>query len=381
MKKSVFTVFGIILSIAIAFCFIGCEGSSDSSSGPVDRFTILDLQGTWAIHGVNTGLTLGTNRGGYYGAMTMTTSGNIDPLVSYIYFPPLLGFPVLSGSIAIDEAGMLAGTIGTNRSFSFFIESGLMDISKNSMLYIDYTNHATTEYDLAVLIKEGGIFFATDIYGDWHMFGLVTNSANSGAIYGDMTITAAGVQNGGSFVQNGTSSTITGGSISINAATGYTSLGSDIITNTLGTWTISSGKLDQSKTFGAFTSASSNGVDIDFIVMFKTASLLSDSDLAGTWYIHGATGGRATNGTISGTIILASDGTVTGGSITLPGDSERDIDSGSLSVTAAGSLTGSFTLSTLETISITAGKGRMDQSRKKIAFVDGTNQRLYILFK
>jgi hypothetical protein len=381
MKNSVLPVRGIILSLVIAFIFAGCGGSGDVSGGAsAVNFTTLDLEGTWAIHGVNTGLTLGTNRGGYYGSMTMTTSGNIDPLVSYMYFPPLVGFPVLSGNMTIDSLGFTGGTIATNRGFSFFIDSGLMDTSKTSMLYIDYTNHATAEYDLAVLMKEGGVFFASDIYDDWHMLGLVTNSATSGAIYGSMTIAAAGVQNGGSFVQKTTSSTITGGSISINA-TGYTSTGSTIITDTLGTWTISSGKLDQSKTFAAFTSASSNGVDIDFIVMFKTAALLGDSDLAGTWYVHGATGGRVTNGTISGTIVMASDGTVTGGSITLPGDSARTISSGSLSVTVAGSLTGSFTLSSSETITIAAGKGRMDQSGRKIAFIDGTNERLYILFK
>ncbi len=382
MKKAILQVAGVILSIMIAFIFIGCEGDGNSSSGTADRFTSLDLAGTWAIHGANTGLTLGTNRGSFYGSMTMTSSGNIDPLVSFVYFPPYLGFPVLSGTMSIDEAGIIAGTIATNRAFSFFIESGIMDISKNSMQYIDFTNHATAERDLAVLIKEGGIFFANDIYGDWHMFGLVSNSADSGAVYGSMTITAAGVQNGGSFVQHAASSTITGGSISINPATGYTSFGSDIITNTLGTWTISSGKLDQSKTFAAFTSASSNGVDLDFVVMFKTAALLGNSDLAGTWYIHGATAGRAVNGTISGAIIMASDGTITGGSVTLPGDAERAITGGSFSLNANGSLTGSFTLEvTLETITIAAGKGRVDQSGKKMAFVDNTNQRLYILSK
>lgn len=377
MKKSMFPVCAVVLAAVIAFSITGCDSGDGPGTGPAppERFTTVDLQGAWSMHGVNTGLTLGTNRGGFYGSMTMTMSGNVSSgsIVLSGYVPN----PTLSGSLVINESGFIGGTIVTNSAFWFVLDSGLMDISKKSIFYVDTTSHPTPENDLTVLIKEGGSFVPEDIEVNWHMFGLCTKSAvagDSGAIYGDLNIGATGVPDG-TFVQRGTSHNITGGSITVNAA-GYIPLGNTIMLDTPATWTISSGKLDQSKTFGVFTS--NTAFDGNMVVIIKTASLMSNSDLAGTWYIHGATGGAVTNGPITGTIIFSAAGAVTGGAIKLPGEVQSTILNGNFSVTPAGAVTGSFT-HTGGTIEIESG--RMDKSGRKMAFVDKNHLSLYLLIK
>ncbi len=374
MRKSGFTIFIVIFAAVAAFSLSGCGDSDDShaTTTTVTRFALLDLQGTWAVNAVNTA---DLNGGSFHGKISMTSNGSLFAS-SYTGFP---GFPSplgLSGSLDINESGFLNGLIVTDGGFSFILDSGIMDVSKNSFIFIDHTSFFPREFDLAVVIKEGGAFLPADIQTTWHLFGLSTDSAASGSISGDMTINALGIPSGSFFKAGvGAVGNITGGSITLNGS-GFMAEG-DTLRVGATTWTFAAGKLDISKTFGVFTSSS--GLETDMVVIIKTASLLSTSDLAGTWYIHGATGGAVTNGTIVGTIILSSTGTVTGGSISMPGELTRIITGGSFSLLADGTLTGNFDVNVFGTITIQSG--RMDQSKKKIAFVDDSNQRLYLLNK
>lgn len=373
MRKSGFTIFVLIFASAAAFLFLGCGGGSDShtSPAPTVRFTTVDLQGAWAVNGVNTD----SLNSAFHGTISMASNGSLLITSNYIGYPDYLSPLGLSGSLNISESGFLDGTIVTDRGFSFILDSGIMDVSKNSIIFIDHTS-LPREYDLAVLIKEGGAFLATDIQTTWHLFGLSTDSAASGSIYGNMTINAAGFPIGSFFKAGaGAVGNISGGSISIDGS-GYIPSG-DTLRVGATTWTFAAGKLDRSKTFGVFTSGS--GFETDMVVIIKTASLLNTSDLAGTWYIHGATGGAVTNGTIEGSIILSSTGTVTGGSISIPGELTRSITGGNFSLLADGTLSGFFDVNFVGRITIQSG--RMDQSRKKIAFTDDTHERLYLLNK
>lgn len=383
MRKSGYT-FLIVIAVVASFSFMGCGGSSESSTSGTSttRFTSLDLQGTWALHGVSTGLLRTTNKGGYHvtqpgGDVVISSSDNIQS--GSLSINGIFPDPNLSGNMTINESGFIGGTIVTDAGFSFSLSSGLMDVSKTSMIYIDATNNAAMPYDLALLIKKGGVFLNTNIQGDWHMFGLCPRAGAApdfGAIYGDLTINLAGTPSG-TFTLAGTPHTITGGSFSLNAS------GEIEVANTLiadSTWTVSSGKLDQSKTFGVFTSSTGATPDIDMVVIIKESTVaLSTSDLAGTWYIHGATAGQATDGTISGTIIIGSTGAVTGGSISIPGELTRTITGGTFTVGATGTVTGNFDVNVFGTILIQSG--RMDQSRTMMALTDTSNKRLYILHK
>ena len=60
----------------------------------------------------------------------------------------------------------------------------------------------------------------------------------------------------------------------------------------------------------------------EMVVMIKRADKFINADLAGTWYISGASAGNAVpanDGTINGNLTLNAAGAITGGSITLPG--------------------------------------------------------------
>jgi hypothetical protein len=372
MRKSGFTIFIVIFAVVTAFSFTGCGGSDDSdgTSTPT-RFILPDLQGTWAVNGVNTD----SLNSAFHGTISMANNGGIFNTSNYIGYPDYPSPLGLSGSLNISESGFLDGTIVTDSAFSFILDSGIMDISKNSIIFIDHTSFPR-EFDLAVLIKEGGAFLATDIQTTWHLFGLSTDSAASGTIYGDMTVNAAGTPSGSFFKAGaGAVGNISGGTISIDGS-GYIPV-MDTLRVGATTWTFAAGKLDMSKTFGVFTSSS--GLETDMVVIIKTASLLITSDLAGTWYIHGATGGAAANGTIVGSIILTSSGAVTGGTISIPGELTRSITGGNFSLLANGTLSGFFDVNLLPSINIQSG--RMDQSKKKIAFTDDTHERLYLLNK
>lgn len=374
MRKSGFTIFVLIFALAAAFSLAGCGGDDDSSdTAAVTRFILPDLQGTWAVNGVNTD----SPNSAFHGTISIANNGGIFNTSNYIGYPDYPSPLGLSGSLDINESGFLDGIIVTDRAFSFIMDSGIMDVSKNSMIFIDHTSFLPREHDLAVLIKDGGAFQATDIQTTWHLFGLSTDSAASGSIYGSMTINAAGTPSGSFFKAGiGAVGNISGGTITIGVGSGYIPLGDTLIAGAT-TWTFAAGKLDRSKTFGVFTSFS--GLETDMVVIIKTASLLNTSDLAGTWYIHGATGGAVTNGTIEGSIILSSAGAVTGGSISIPGELTRSITGGNFSLLADGTLSGFFDVNFVGRITIQSG--RMDQSRKKIAFTDDTHERLYLLNK
>jgi len=382
MKKSIFPCIAFLLAAAVIFT--GCGGGSDSStspSPPEQKFQTADLAGDWALLGVNTGV---AERSAFYGSISMSNSGFIASLFSSINLSGYTPDPVLSGTLTLDEFGFLAGTIDTNRPFSFFIDSGIMDTSETFITYIDSTNHATgTEFDLAVLIKKGGFFSdPLDIRGNWHLFGLITNSLlNPGAIYGNLEITA--LTQGGSFTQVTTTSDISNGSsIGINSA-GVIS--GNLVLSTLAVWTLSSGKLDQSKTFGALTSA--RGAETNFVFMIKeSAIVLTSSDLEGVWYIHGATAGESLDGTLDGTIVgwleLNSTGAVVDGEIQFPTDAvSRKIVSGDLKLAHPNGEIMSGKVLTLSSGSITINSGWLDQHKRIMAFTDTNFTRLYLLTK
>lgn len=385
MRNSGRVLLIVLVAVVTSLSLISCGGggSSSSSGSASTRFTSLDLQGTWALHGVSTGLTLLTNKGGWHvtqpgGDLVISSSDNI--LSGSLSIEGILVDPNLSGTMTIDTSGLIGGTILTDHGFSFYLASGLMDISKTSMVYIDTTDSASMPYDLAVMIKKGGVFLGTNIQGDWHMFGLCSRAglaADFGAIYGDLSINVAGTPSG-TFNLAGTAHAISGGSFSLNAS-GEIVVGSTLIADS--TWTVSSGKLDQSKTFGVFTSTTGGTPDIDMVVIIQeSGTVLKTSDLAGTWHIFGATAGQAADGTITGTIVIGSTGAVTSGSISIPGTlAGLTITGGSFSLAANGATTGSFVVSGFGTITIQSGW--TDESKQMMALTDTSDNRLYILHK
>ena len=262
------------------------------------------------------------------------------------------------------------------------------------MIFNNHKGALTTQFDLTIAFKGGGSYISSDISGTWHLFGLCSRPALTGAVRGYMSISTSGAVTGSFVLGGGTANPITSGAVSII-------LGSPVFTGNFDTDTsgglvtrrIENGILDNSKTFASFFSyVSPDGgatiLESEIVVMIKEAGSFSTPDLAGTWYISGASAGNidpVDDGAITGNLTMNSSGTITGGSLTLPGAAAGSITGGSMTVTAAGALAGTITTGTG---SIVFTNGRLDASKKKMAFTDidttpvpDEEKRLFILFK
>ena len=129
------------------------------------------------------------------------------------------------------------------------------------------------------------IFSTADLVGTWHFhnFSDLPSNNNPGWSRGTITINSSGTVTGGTILRsNGSTAAITGGSLSITSD----GVISGSITDSSGTTsTISQSKMDAGKTTAI-------GVGIDsqnfrFIGTFiKSGGSFSNSDLAGTWFVH-----------------------------------------------------------------------------------------------
>ena len=248
------------------------------------------------------------------------------------------------------DTGIPSGTINTG-SFPFIIDSGKMDPSKSAMIFNSHKGGITTQFDLTIAVKGGGSYNSSDISGTWHLFGLCSRPAGTGAVRGFMSISNSGAVTGSFVLGGGTANPIDSGAVSII-------LGSPVFTGNFDTDTtgglvtrrIENGILDNSKTFASFFAYVSpdGGATIsesEIVVMIKEAGPFSNPDLAGTWYMAGASAGNldpADDGPITGNLTMNATGTITGGSLTLPGAAAGSITGGSMNVNAAGALAGTI---------------------------------------
>jgi len=399
MKRATCPAAFVFLAFVMTVSLLSCGGGDDGGTPEIIRYVVTDLQGTWYLNTVNTNNT-GEAGDSYYGQMALSSGGNIVSGNSskYIHYPIselAYGELAFTGGLLqlTQDTGIPSGTIITG-SFPFIIDSGKMDPSKSAMIFNSHKGAITTQFDLTIAVKGGGSYVSSDISGAWHLFGLCSMPALTGAVRGFMSISNSGAVTGSFVLEGGTANPITGGAVSII-------LGSPVFTGNFDTDTagglvtrrIENGILDSSKTFASFFSYVSpdGGATInesEIVVMIKEAGSFSNADLAGTWYIAGASAGNtdpADDGAIMGNLTMNASGTITGGTLTLPGAATTPVTAGSMMVTAAGALAGTFTAGA-DTIVFT--NGRLDASKKKMAFTDvntapvpNEEKRLFILFK
>jgi len=220
------------------------------------------------------------------------------------------------------------------------------------------------------------IFSTADLDGTWHFhnFSDLPSNNNPGWSRGTITINSSGTVTDGTVLRSdGSTAVITGGSLSI-ASDGVIS-GS--ITDSTGTTsTISQAKMDAGKTTGALVGIDSQNFRFMGSII-KGGGSFSNSDLAGTWFIHVFLDLPSLNNPIwnRGTITVNSSGMVTGGSIVDSDGFSASVSGGSLAMNPAGELSGSISIiSGGFTITSTISHGKADTSKTIVAFVGNNSQ-------
>lgn len=397
MKRATSPAAFVFLAFALTFSLLSCGGGDEGGTPAVIRYVVTDLQGTWYLNTVNTNNN-SADGDSYYGQMALSSGGSIVSGSSSRYFNyPITELtygelPFTGGSLQLtQDTGIPSGTINTV-SQSFVIDSGKMDPSKFAIIFNSHKGLLPTQFDLTVAFKGGGSYVNSDRSGTWFLFGLCSRAADAGSVRGFMIIDNSGGITGSFVLAGGFAFPIGSGSVAFITSTAPVFTGSFTTSGPV-TRNIVNGIMDNSKTFASFNSIVSpdGGLTInesEIIVMIKEAASLSNTDLAGIWYIAGASAGNfdhADNGPITGNLGMDASGAITGGSLTLPGAATTPITGGSMTVDSSGALVGEITTADG---SVVFTNGRLDASKKKMAFTDrstlpvpGLEKRLFILFK
>jgi hypothetical protein len=333
--------------ILILACGGGGGGDSPAPPAPPPAFTTADLAGLSNLVSVSTG---GTSQGVLSGNATVSTSGSITA-GSYSHSNGVVAI-LNGGSLALDNQGLLSGSISTNIGVTTTILYGKLNASKSFASFVSSTNFG--EYDLTTVIKSGGSFTSADLPGTWHVCEISSGGSVENVYYGTLI-----VYSGGSFVAyrgNGT--------VSINSYGIFTGSGTAIPSGTLSI----NGAMDSSKELGVFYTVYSSG-EYSISIAVKETGVFSLSDLTGTWHFTLASNG-ASEGVSYGTIQLDSAGQVrggyykaTGGNVTLSG--------GSVSISTAGVLTGMINAS--DGVTFTLVYGKMNMSKNMMSIVGNSN--------
>ena len=251
-----------VLFIIIAYISVGCGGGSSSPGSPIPPpFSSSDLSGTWHIFAASTG---GANEGTASGIVIMNASGQITG-GSYTRSDGTVA-SLTGGVITIDYgSGIVDGNITTSIGVNLTIFSGKMELSKNTISFVDRTNYG--EFDFITAIRDGGTFASSDLSGTWYIFVASTGGINEGTAGGTVILNSSGQVTGGSYTSSdGTVTSLTGGVINID---GSGIVSGNVITGTGVTLTIMSGKMDLSKNTISFVDSTNYG-ELDFITALKS---------------------------------------------------------------------------------------------------------------
>ena len=303
---------------------------------PVD-FSKSDLVGTWQLHGLISGND-SYRPGWYYCSVRFDTSANptltpiVDSMGNSDYIPK-------GGAWAVNESGEIS--IPGNPEAEF---NGVLSRTKDLMVAVATMSPGRYEdvrgYNLQILQKQPETLCITsDLAGDWSMHGLVSGDGSAWRgwyRYEGQTDSAGNrIQIPGSYVNSS-------GQANNGAGTEPMTISSDGIVRLLGI-PESHGALSPNKGFIVLTKAGHipNRGGFDLCICQKRSGVtFSQSDLTGTWFIHGLVSGYNEDwkGWIRGTMDIHADGSYVSEML----NSDGEIHTGSGIVTLATDGTFSF---------------------------------------
>jgi hypothetical protein len=247
------------------------------------------------------------------------------------------------GSFVIDSAGQAAGTVTFLSGGIESLPYGTLDAGRTILTMVNTDSYYR---GLFMALKGGGTFTQQDLAGTWYYEVYFDNPTTNAPMwgYGTMVVDAGGTVTGGTATNSdGYTDTLVGGSLAIDSA-GLVS-GTMLQANGI-VQSLPHGKLDKGKNFLAMVN-SSTSVLRGLFVAARGGGTFTQVDLAGTWHIQAFGDNKLTNAPYwgSGTMVLDSTGTVTGGTAINDSGVTKTLNGGSFTIDSAGQVAGTLTLS------------------------------------
>jgi hypothetical protein len=319
-------------------------------------FALADLAGTWylTIGGDDIGQTnnnpwwaFGTMQVGANGAITtgsLTTSFGETSIIN-------------SGSLTLTDSatGTFEGSFGfQGTTDTVTIEDGKLDSGKTRFGAVG-TDTGQSRW-LAVGTKGGGSFSPADLQGTWYMGEFGDSASGNGPFWSWVTVNidSSGNITGGTGIDgDGEPFTVTGGALPMDAA-GVITGGSG--SSAEGTVNFPHGKMDPDKNLVSLVT--SGGGDFGTAVLVKGGGSFATADLAGTWNLVIRGDETSVNEPFAdaGSLVVSANGTITGGGFFNEDGGIDAVGSGSLTINGSGIITGSFSMQSGGTVTISHGK-------------------------
>jgi gamma-glutamyltranspeptidase len=321
-----------------------------------EGFSTADLAGTWHGYFRENNTQTGAIYW-FYGTLNVDASGNVT---GGTYTAPNGTTGAYSGGqLALDENGVMTGTVMAAEGVTISVQNGKMDQSKDFGTFASASDDGTL--DLGILVKGGGAFATADLAGTWygHFAEANPNTGEAYWFHGSLDLDAAGNVTGGNYTSaGGNTGTYTGGQLALDE----NGILSGTLTASEGVAiTVQNGKMDPGKTFGTFTSTSDDGT-LDVGTLIKSGGAFAASDLEGDWHGYFAETNTNTGEMywFYGMLNVGASGNVSG-DFTAADGTAGTYTGGQLALDENGVLTGSLTSS--DGTTITVQNGKMDQGK------------------
>jgi len=364
-RKYFFEVLFLCLLLIMQLASCG-KGGDDAAPVPTPGtpFITSDLSGTWYLYATN-GASVGASpaenivAGNLRGKLILDSLGQVVLGGSFTRSNNQSA-STTGGLFGIDSSGVLSGSATTNLGVNFYVGSGKMDASKNTMFFVLSTNYG--EDDLVAAIRLTGGFSSLDLAATWYVF-------SAGGDYGLITVSNA---------SDGIKATIAepGGkgffAIDGNGLLNDTYPATSLVATISGTdLSLKQGMMNYYYKDIMFFVAGTDSSNFDLVTAIRAGGTFTAADLSGTWYINGASskGTDSTKkATLRGTITFDSSGKVTGGSYTRSDTGGKvSFTGGTVTIDNAGVLSGSATTDTDGTINFASGKMNAAKGKMSLA--------------
>jgi hypothetical protein len=264
------TLFGIVLIFIVTL----------TTSAFAQSFSTSDFAGNWYAYVTE----VDPSEPGVYwlrGNIDVDESGNLT--AGTYYAPNNTSVTLSGGQLVLDQQGVISGGFAAEGQPPTTIVHGKMDSSKTHGVSVLVDSSGTM--DIVNFIKGGGTFSPQDLEGDWYVYTTVIDAIEEAVFwaYGTFSVDNQGKMTGSFTAADGRVTDITSGTLTLNGA-GI--IGGGFTLDIPQTISIAHGKLDQSKTIGAFVSVEPTGtMAIGYLV--KAGGTFKQSDGAGKWYVYG----------------------------------------------------------------------------------------------
>jgi hypothetical protein len=263
------TFFGIVLIFIVTL----------TTSAFAQSFSTSDFAGNWYAYVTE----VDPSEPGVYwlrGNIDVDESGNLN--AGTYYAPNGTSVTLSGGQLVLDQQGVISGSFTAEGQPPTTIVHGKMDSSKTHGVSVLVDSSGTM--DILNFIKGGGTFSPQDLEGDWYVYTTIIDAIEEAVFwaYGTFSVNQGNMT--GSFTAaDGRDTAITSGTLTLDSE-GI--IGGQFALDIPQTISIAHGKLDQSKTKGAFVSVEPTGtMAIGYLV--KAGGTFKQSDAAGKWYVYG----------------------------------------------------------------------------------------------